>query len=224
MPGNNGGSNWGSTSANPTNGTVYVISYDIPAIMRLLTPEEAAARGNRRGRGAVAAGSPGLAVFQQNCVPCHGADRAGTANGAPLIGVTTRLSPNEIREMVTNGRGRMPGLPHVTQPEIESIVAYLTAADSGGRGGAGRGAGAGPMPTFPPGPVVQSGPAATRPAGVDRAGNLPTVYPEGAEAPAERYTMNGYGLYSNIVKPPYTTLTSVRPEQRHDQVESAARG
>ena len=30
----------------------------------------------------------------------------------------------------------------------------------------------------------------------------------GSEAPTERYTMNGYGLYSNIVRPPYTTLTS----------------
>src|SRR6185295_19906656 len=59
MPGNNGGSNWGSTSSNPSNGTVYVISYDIPAIMRLLTPQEAAARGNRGGGGGGAAG-PGF--------------------------------------------------------------------------------------------------------------------------------------------------------------------
>src|SRR5262249_51637928 len=44
IPGNNGGSNFGSTSANPNDGTVYVISYDIPAIIRLLTPEEAVVR------------------------------------------------------------------------------------------------------------------------------------------------------------------------------------
>ena len=29
-----------------------------------------------------------------------------------------------------------------------------------------------------------------------------------ASRPTERYTMNGYGLYDNIVKPPFTTLTS----------------
>src|SRR5207302_326479 len=33
-------------------------------------------------------------------------------------------------------------------------------------------------------------------------------YPEGVAAPREQYTMNGYGLYENIVKPPFTTLTS----------------
>jgi len=36
----------------------------------------------------------------------------------------------------------------------------------------------------------------------------PQAYPEGVAAPTERYTMNGYGLYANIVKPPFTTLTS----------------
>ena len=78
-------SNFGSTSANPSDGTVYVISYDIPAIMRLLTPAEAAARG---GRGGGAGAGPGLAVFQRDCQVCHGADRAGTPNGAPLVGAS----------------------------------------------------------------------------------------------------------------------------------------
>ena len=113
MPGNNGGSNFGSTSSNPTDGTVYVISYDIPAIMRLLSPEEAAARGNRGG-GRAAQGGPGLSVFQQSCQLCHGADRAGTPNGASLVGVASRLSVEEMRSTVLNGKGRMPPLPHLT--------------------------------------------------------------------------------------------------------------
>lgn len=48
MPGNQGGSNWGSTAANPEDGTVYVIGFNVPTIIRLLKPGEA-----RRGmRGA----------------------------------------------------------------------------------------------------------------------------------------------------------------------------
>lgn len=208
MPGNNGGSNFGSTSSNPNDGTVYVISYDIPAIMRLLTPEEAAARGNRGG-GAGRAGGPGLGVFQQNCQACHGADRAGTPNGASLVGVASRLSAEEMRSAVMNGKGRMPPLPHLSSTDVDAVVAYLAAADSSGRGGRGRGAAASAM-TFPPGPVVQSGPAVVREGGGGRGarGLGPQAYPEGVEGPSERYTMNGYGLYSNIVKPPYTTLTS----------------
>jgi quinoprotein glucose dehydrogenase len=206
MPGNNGGSNFGSTSSNPTDGTVYVISYDIPAIMRLLTPQEAAARGGRGGRGAAATG-PGLAVFQRDCQACHGADRAGTPNGASLVGVAGRLSPDEMRAIVTNGKGRMPPMPHLVPADVDAVVTYLTAAAARG-GGGGRGRGAGPAVTFPDGPIVESGPAGTRPTAAGGRGAGPQSYPAGVEAPAERYTMNGYGLYANIVKPPFTTLTS----------------
>ena len=47
MPGNQGGSNWGSTAANPTDGTVYVIGFNVPTILRLLKPGET--RPGRRG-------------------------------------------------------------------------------------------------------------------------------------------------------------------------------
>jgi quinoprotein glucose dehydrogenase len=47
MPGNHGGSNWGSTAANPADGSVYVIGFNVPAILRLLKPGEI--RSGRRG-------------------------------------------------------------------------------------------------------------------------------------------------------------------------------
>ena len=40
MPGNQGGSNWGSTAANPTDGSVYVIGFNVPTIIRLFKPGE----------------------------------------------------------------------------------------------------------------------------------------------------------------------------------------
>ena len=40
MPGNQGGSNWGSTAANPADGSVYVIGFNVPTILRLLRPGE----------------------------------------------------------------------------------------------------------------------------------------------------------------------------------------
>jgi glucose dehydrogenase len=48
MPGNHGGSNWGSTAANPTDGSVYVIGFNVPALIRLLKPGEV--RPARNGR------------------------------------------------------------------------------------------------------------------------------------------------------------------------------
>jgi glucose dehydrogenase len=47
MPGNQGGSNWGSTAANPLDGSVYVIGFNVPTIIRLLRPGEQ--RAGRRG-------------------------------------------------------------------------------------------------------------------------------------------------------------------------------
>jgi quinoprotein glucose dehydrogenase len=48
MPGNQGGSNWGSTAANPSDGSVYVIGFNVPTLIRLLKPGEV-----RSGRGGV---------------------------------------------------------------------------------------------------------------------------------------------------------------------------
>src|SRR3954463_11351185 len=48
MPGNQGGSNWGSTAANPADGSVYVIGLNTPTIIRLLKAGES----RRSGRGA----------------------------------------------------------------------------------------------------------------------------------------------------------------------------
>jgi quinoprotein glucose dehydrogenase len=48
MPGNQGGSNWGSTAGNPTDGSVYVIGFNVPTIIRLLKPGEVRA-GTRGG-------------------------------------------------------------------------------------------------------------------------------------------------------------------------------
>jgi quinoprotein glucose dehydrogenase len=40
MPGNQGGSNWGSAACNPADGSVYVIGFNVPTILRLLKPGE----------------------------------------------------------------------------------------------------------------------------------------------------------------------------------------
>ena len=46
MPGNQGGSNWGSTASDPAGGQVYVIGFNVPTILRLLRTGEM-----RSGRG-----------------------------------------------------------------------------------------------------------------------------------------------------------------------------
>jgi glucose dehydrogenase len=45
MPGNQGGSNWGSTAGHPSDGSVYVIGFNVPTIIRLLRPGEVRSGG-----------------------------------------------------------------------------------------------------------------------------------------------------------------------------------
>ena len=52
VPGNSGGSNWGSTASHPTDGSLYVITLNVPALIRLLKPGEV-----RKTNGGGAAGT-----------------------------------------------------------------------------------------------------------------------------------------------------------------------
>jgi glucose dehydrogenase len=46
MPGNNGGANWGGAAVDPANGTLYVVSKDLPAMLKL-EPDASQAESNR---------------------------------------------------------------------------------------------------------------------------------------------------------------------------------
>jgi len=118
LPGEHGGANWGMTSSNPTNGTVYVMGYNVPAIWRVLHPGEA--RGGGGGRGAQA-GSEGTPTTQAEAeAAIFARSRAGFVGD---VNVLETFAPGPIVE--TGPPVRPPG---------------LEAAGGAGRGGGGRGA------------------------------------------------------------------------------------
>ncbi|WP_282154782.1 cytochrome c550 [Cytobacillus gottheilii] len=47
-------------------------------------------------------------IYQQSCIGCHGDQYQGGA-GPALTGVGDRLSQDEIVDILTNGKGAMPG-------------------------------------------------------------------------------------------------------------------
>ncbi|MEO8593191.1 MAG: PQQ-binding-like beta-propeller repeat protein [Candidatus Solibacter sp.] len=170
MPGDQGGSNWGTTAANPTNGIVYVLSTDAPAVIKLdksalgIPAPNAAfgsqGRGGGGGRGAQA--FAGRAVYVQNCQTCHGADLKG-ATGPTLVDITVKMGADAIRANIQGGKGAMPAFGSLTPADMDNIMAFLAnpAAGPGGAGGGGRGRGGrgGAEPPSLGGPVVASGPA-----------------------------------------------------------------
>jgi len=116
------------------------------------------------------------------------------------------MNAAEIRSRIAEGKGQMPAFSHLSATDLDALVAYLTAADSAGRGGRGSRRG-GALLDFPPGPIVQTGPVTTRPPAPPGAHGM-TDYPEGVPRPADRLTMNDYGVEVQARKPPYTTLTA----------------
>ena len=201
MPGNQGGANWGMTSANPVDGSVYVIAFNYPTLIKMLPVGQTRTGGG--GRAAAGAG-PGAAVFQANCSGCHGADRAGKPGTAPsLIGIGDRISRGEIQAAILDGKGQMPSFHQLAPTDVDALIQYVQTADAaGGRGGRG----AGVQEVFPAGNIVESGPITTRPAPPATGGM--NEYPTGIEAPPYRLTMNGYGVEIGSRKPPYTSLTA----------------
>jgi quinoprotein glucose dehydrogenase len=121
MPGNRGGANWGTTAADPRDGTFYVLSHNVPYELKLelITPGAFGTGGSPIDRG--------QATFRANCQACHLANRQGQpAAGIPsLVGVTDRISHADFPDIVHFGRGQMPAFPQMTDQEIDALMAYL---------------------------------------------------------------------------------------------------
>jgi quinoprotein glucose dehydrogenase len=118
MPGNNGGVNWGGTTANPTNGDLYVVSKDLPAMLKLELASNVTATGSPE--------TQGRSVFAANCSLCHGVNREGKPPAIPsLVDVGAKLSDEQLRSVVEHGQGPMPSFSQLPAGEITALLAYL---------------------------------------------------------------------------------------------------
>lgn len=126
MPGNNGGANWGSAAADPASGMVYVVSKDLPAILKL-EPELT--------NNPIATGTPeeqGAQIYVRQCQLCHHADLKGQPPTVPaLVHVGNHLSRDAVRGLVTHGRGLMPGNAKLSAAEMDNLVAFLFSEHKG---------------------------------------------------------------------------------------------
>ena len=130
MPGNQGGSNWGTTAADPQSGLVFVISVNQVAILRLEDVKDPPAQPGRGGGGGnqvdAALARRVSAPITQHCAACHGADQRGAIPGVPsLVGVTDRIDEESLRVIVSEGRNNMRPILDASNEEIRAIYAYL---------------------------------------------------------------------------------------------------
>ncbi len=120
FPGFDGGAEWGGQAYDPESGILYVNANEMPWIQTMV----------RTGKEEVKSGllaDIGSSIYTSNCMACHGPDLQGNEAGnfPPLLGLEDRRTRDEIMEVMTNGRGFMPGFSHLTEDEMEAIIAFV---------------------------------------------------------------------------------------------------
>jgi quinoprotein glucose dehydrogenase len=120
MPGNNGGANWGGAAVDPDAGLLYVVSKDLPAMLKL-EPE-----GSQKTSGPDSPEDRGKVLYRANCQGCHQADRRGNPpKVAALADIGARLTPEQMASVIRNGQRAMPAFAKLSADEVFMLVAYL---------------------------------------------------------------------------------------------------
>jgi mono/diheme cytochrome c family protein len=71
-------------------------------------------------------------VFQKNCAKCHGKTAEGRHFGGPSLisDKTSAAADDELRSVISNGKGRMPKYSgKLTPEEISTLVEQIKAAN-----------------------------------------------------------------------------------------------
>ena len=111
MPGAVGGANRGCTAADPEHGIVYVTANEEPSVYKLVAaPPNPVLSTSNRNSNVAAAPQPvepplgAVAIRDNTCNACHGAQRVGLIN-VPALTNVARLSFTEFQTIVSSWQG-----------------------------------------------------------------------------------------------------------------------
>jgi quinoprotein glucose dehydrogenase len=114
FPGTDGGGEWGGAAYDEESGLLFVNSNEQPWIIRMVTHET-------------------KSLYKNNCGECHGDDLQGAPPTFPsLVDIGKRRSREELRSIISEGTGRMPGFRASLGGNVNEIVDFLiTGKDNG---------------------------------------------------------------------------------------------
>ena len=116
FPGFDGGAEWGGPAVDVKTGVIYVNANEMAWTGGLQRSDLAR--------------SPGQRTYLSQCSVCHGADRSGSPPAFPsLADIDKRLSDEQIKAVVHNGKGRMPTFPNLTDPQLDQLLTFLKKTD-----------------------------------------------------------------------------------------------
>jgi quinoprotein glucose dehydrogenase len=117
FPGFDGGAEWGGAAVDP-DGIMYVNANEMAWMANLSpTPKDDELTNL----------SPGQRVYTLNCVVCHGPERKGNPkSGYPsLVDIGQRRERDYVSNIISNGKGMMPGFTAITGTEKQALIAFL---------------------------------------------------------------------------------------------------
>jgi quinoprotein glucose dehydrogenase len=107
FPGVDGGGEWGGAAWDPATGLLYVNANEMPWHHRLVERND-------------------KSLFERQCAGCHGANRVGAARGPSLANVGSRMTRDEIGQIIRQGSGNMPAFAGMLDNgTINDLVNYL---------------------------------------------------------------------------------------------------
>ncbi len=117
FPGFDGGGEWGGAAVDES-GIMYVNASEMAWIGRL---------GKAPSAEQLSSASPGEQVYLNACAACHGIDRGGNpTSGFPeLREIAARRTRAEVDEVITRGRGMMPGFGGLASAQKAALISFL---------------------------------------------------------------------------------------------------
>jgi quinoprotein glucose dehydrogenase len=118
LPGFDGGAEWGGAAADPQEGILYINSNEMAWILTMKDTPKASDLSSL---------SPGEKVYMTYCTACHGTDRKGNAkSGYPsLVDIGQRRDKAFVSNLITAGKGMMPGFTMLSSDEKQALVSFL---------------------------------------------------------------------------------------------------
>jgi len=113
FPGYDGGGEWGGAAFDPETGLLYVNANEMAWILQLV-PRAKAKQVS------------GKSLYEANCANCHQKDMSGSPPEFPsLKNLASKMRDQDLRGLIRNGLGRMPGFARLGGDAIQAITMYV---------------------------------------------------------------------------------------------------
>jgi len=113
-----GGAEWTGGSFDPTTGFLYVNVNKQPWMITMYRDDEGSRNPNQPA-------TAGENIYRQSCAACHGHRGEGGGIAPPLLGLRRRLTEHDVLQTIQNGRGIMPRVATLTEPQKKDLLDFL---------------------------------------------------------------------------------------------------